>query len=213
MENKIYAKVYSWMFIGLLVSFLTGYGLTYYPNIIYNVMGTNLFYVLIIIELAVAIFFGARITKMSKNLAIGCYLLYSFLTGFTLSIIFLAYEISSILLIFGITAGLFGIFAVYGYLTNKDLTKLGTFLVMGLLGIIIATVINIFVNNSTFDLVISVIGIILFLLFVAYDMKKIKSLINYLGEEKGAIYGAFELYLDFINLFLRLISIFGKSRD
>lgn len=213
MENSLYSKVYVWMFIGLFISFLSGYFLSINPSIVYSIMLTNKFWLIIILELGIAIFFGARINKMSSTTAKICFILYSLTTGFTLSIIFLAYKLSSIVMIFGVTATLFGIFAVYGLLTKKDITKWGTYLLMILFGIIIVTIVNIFFENTTLDLIISIIGVILFLLFVAYDMKTIKSLVATIPEENVAIYGAFTLYLDFINLFLRLIRIFGKNRD
>lgn len=213
MENQIYTKVYGWMFIGLFISFLTGYFLSLNEEIVYTVMLTNYFWFVVIIELGLALFFGLKIATMKKTTATLCYLLYCLTTGFTLSIIFIAYETLSILSVFVITATLFGAFAVYGALTKKDITKWGTYLIMALLGIIVATFINMIFNNTTVDLLICIIGIVVFLLFVAYDMQKVKQLMNQIPEDNAAIYGAFSLYLDFINLFLKLIRIFGKSRD
>lgn len=213
MNNNIYAKIYGWMFIGLIISFLTGYMLSYNPKIVYNIMLTGWFYLVLILELGIVIFFSARINKMSTITATICYILYSILTGLTFSVIFLAYEMTSILTIFGITSALFGIFAVYGYITKKDLTKLGTFLLMGLLGIILASVINIFLKSTQMNFIVSIIGIIVFILFIAYDVNKIKNMIYNIGDDKGAIYCAFQLYLDFINIFLRLINLVGKRND
>ncbi len=213
MNNNLYSKIYGWLFLGLLVSFTTGYALSYYPNIVINIMSSAWFLIIILLELGIAIFFTSRIQKMSKITAIICYFIYCIITGFTFSTIFLAYKITSILIIFFVTAILFGIFALIGYITKKDLTKLGGYLLITLFGIIIVSLINLFLNNTMTDLIISIVGIIVFVLFIAYDINKIKLLVNQLGTETGPIYCAFQLYLDFINLFLRILRIFGKNRD
>jgi len=211
MENKLYAKVFTWLFAGLLLTFGSGYLLSLYPDAVINIMGGSGYIIAIVVELAVALFFGLRVTKMSKNTAIFCYLLYSFVTGVTFSTIFLTFELSSLMMIFGITAAVFGVFAFLGMVTKLPLNKLGSFLFMGLIAIILASLINLFIGSASFDLGICIIGIILFIGYIAYDMKVIPTIMNQLGEEKGAIYGAFQLYLDFINLFIRLLQILGNS--
>ncbi len=213
MENKIYAKVFTWLFIGLLITFGSGYLLSLYPNAVYNIMGGSGYIITIVIELAVALFFGLRITKMSKETAIFCYLLYSLVTGVTFSTIFLAFELTSLIMIFGITAVVFGVFAFFGMVTKLPLHKISTFLLMGLIAIILASVINIFIGSSSLNLGICIFGIAIFIGYIAYDMKMLPGLFNQIGEEKGAIYGAFQLYLDFINLFLRLLELFGNSNN
>ena len=155
---------------------------------------------------------------MSKTGAIISFLLYSFINGLTMSTIFIVYTLSSISSVFFITAGMFGVMALYGYTTKKDLSKLGSILLMGLFGIIIAGIVNIFWLNDTFSFIVSVIGIIVFVGLTAYDVQKIKVMAGSLEGDndfttKIAIIGALTLYLDFINLFLKLLSIFGKSRD
>lgn len=215
MNNQIMSKTFGWMFIGLLVTFLTGYFVSLNPNMLLNVMSTGGLLIIIIVEIALVIFLSSRITKMSPTTAKISFLLYSFVSGLTFSSIFVIYEMSSIMFIFLATAITFAIFAAIGALTNIDLTKLGTYLLMALFGVIICTIINFFLNSSSFDLALSVIIILIFIGFTAYDVQKIKRLgeTNFLKEDNLAIYGALELYLDFINLFIHLLSLFGKARD
>ena len=151
---------------------------------------------------------------MSSMTATILYLLYSGLTGLTLSSIFIIYAITSIIWVFAITAGLLLIFGLVGYFTNLDLTKIGTFLIMGLLGVLLAYLVNVFIGSESLDMGLSVISIIIFLGFIAYDMQVIKRNIYTIEDENNrAIYGAFQLYLDFINIFLDLLKLFGNSRD
>ena len=210
--NKIYSKVFGWMFFGLLVTFLTGFVVANNYNILVSVLAVP-FIIYAILEIGLVIFLSARIHKMSDTTAKLCFLIYSFVTGLTFSTIFIVYELSSIIYVFGITALLFGIFAIFGHFTKLDLTKISTFLLMGLIGVIICSIINIFLGNSTFDLIITIISVVIFLAYTAYDMQKIKRTINTLPEENLAIISALELYLDFINLFLELLRLFGKSKD
>ena len=142
------------------------------------------------------------------------FLVYSALTGLTLSSVFIAYDIGSIIYTFGITSVLFLGFGLIGYFTKIDLTKIGIYLVMALFGVIIASIVNIFIGSETFSLGICILGIIIFLAYIAYDIQIIKK--NMFGIEKEdnlVIYGALQLYLDFINLFIRLLRFFGKSKD
>ena len=214
MKNSIFPKVFMWMFIGLLVSFGTGYYVYTNPNMLYNIFSTNFYYVIIILELAIVIFLGVRIQKMNPLTAKLSFILYSIVTGLTLSIIFVAFEITSIIFVFIITAIIFLIFALLGYFTKIDLSKYSTIFMMGLLGLIIATIVNIFLNNAFFDIILSWIGIIIFVGLVAYDIQKIKRYeIIIEDQDKAAIISALDLYLDFINIFLRLLKLFGKSRD
>lgn len=213
MQNKIFTKIYGWLFIGLLISFITGYYVSTNENMLYNIFQTKTYILLAIIEIVVVIWLSAGIRKMNIITAKTLYVLYSILTGLTLSIIFIAYKIDSIIYVFGFTSLIFLIMSVIGMTTKKDLTKLGTILFIGLLGIIIASLINVFIGSETFNLMTCIIGIIIFTLFIAYDVNKIKHTLEYLEEDKAAIIGAFELYLDFINLFLKLIRLFGKRDD
>lgn len=213
MENKIFSKVYGWMFIGLLISFITGYYVSTQPNIIYNLFSKGMFFILVLVEIGLCIWLSAGIRKMQTSTAKILFGLYSFVTGLTFSTIFVAYRIDSIIMVFGITALTFAIMALIGTFTKIDLTKLGTILFMGLLGIIIASIINIFIGSQTLDLGIIIIGIVIFTLYIAYDVQKVKYIAQTLEEDKAAIICAFELYLDFINLFIKLLRLFGKSKD
>ncbi|HEY9544015.1 Bax inhibitor-1/YccA family protein, partial [Prevotella sp.] len=163
-------------------------------------------------------FLSARINKMSLTTATLSFLLYSVLNGVTMSIIFLAFTASSIATTFYITAGTFGAMALYGYVTKTDLSKFGSLLRMALLGLIIALVVNIFLRNSMFDMIISGIGVLIFTGLTAYDSQKIKEALA-MSEDGGeatqkiALMGALTLYLDFINLFIYLLRFFGKGND
>lgn len=212
MNNKIMSKVFGWMFIGLLVSFLTGYVVSINPTMIENIFGSA-WWILLIAEFVLVIFLSARIAKMSPTTAKVSFLLYSFVSGLTFSSIFIVYEMSSIIYVFLITGLIFGIFAFLGYTTNIDLTKLRTYLFMGLLAIIVCSIINIFIGNDTFNTILSIIAVILFVGYTAYDVQKVCRLYedNVLPEDNLAIYGALELYLDFINLFLHLLDLLGKD--
>lgn len=210
-NNKAFGKVFMWMFIGLLITFLTGYVVSSNDNMLYNIFSGGTYFILIIIELVLVVYLSARIHKMQVTTARIVFILYSFVSGLTFGSIFIVFKMSSIMIIFLITAILFGIFALIGRFTKLDLTKAGTILLMMLLGIVICTFVNVFLKNDTLDLFVSYISIIVFLGFTAYDMQKIKMLsYEFDDEDKIAIIGALELYLDFINIFIDLLRIFGK---
>lgn len=213
MKNNLYSKMFMWMFVGLMITFLTGYYVSTNPNMLYNIFATKLYWVIFIAELITVVVLSARIMKMSKNGAIFGFLLYSFITGLTFSSIFVLFKMSSIMFVFLITAVLFLVFALIGYFTKTDLTKLGSILFMGLLGIILAPLLNLIFKSESFDLVLIILGIIIFIGYIAYDINKVKRLEGMVDEDKLAIIGALDLYLDFLNLFIRLIQIFGKSND
>ncbi len=213
MKNNLYSKMFMWMFIGLMITFLTGYYVSTNPNMLYNIFATKLYWVIFIAELITIVVLSARIMKMSKNGAIFGFLLYSFITGLTFSSIFVLFKMSSIMFVFLITAVLFLVFALIGYFTKTDLTKLGSILFMGLLGIILASLLNLIFKSESFDLVLIILGIIIFIGYIAYDINKVKRLEGMIDEDKLAIIGALDLYLDFLNLFIRLLQIFGKSND
>ena len=212
-QKKLFAKIFLWMFIGLLITFGTAYYVSTQEFLILNVLRLN--WIWILLEIGIVIFLSMRITKMSSFTAKLSFALYSFMTGLTLSYIFLLFLLPSILIIFLATAIMFGIFGLFGYFTKINLSKLSTILMMGLLGIIIAGLINIFVGSETVDFIISIIGVVVFTIFVAYDIQtaKMLSTLETLPEDNLAIYGALNLYLDFINIFIHLLSIFGTRRD
>ncbi len=212
--NNVLKKVYMWMFIGLLVTFITGYYVSINENIVYKIYSTSLYWILSIIELVLVIVLSARVGKMNITTSRIMFLIYSFVTGLTFSSIFIAYELSSIIYVFFIAALLFLVFSAIGYFTKLDLTKMGTFLLMALIGILICSIVNIFVGNGLFEIIISSISVLVFLGFTAYDVNKIKLLENYYPDENSlAIAGALELYLDFINIFIDLLRLFGNNRD
>lgn len=209
-KNELYPKVFTWLFVGLLVTFLTGYCLSINEEMVYNLVSTVPYWLLIVIELGVAIFFSVRISKMSKITASICYLIYSFITGITFSTIFIVYNLSSIMFVFLVTAITFLIFAIIGYTTKKDVSGWGSFLMMALLAVIVTSIVNIFIKSNTMDLIITLISVVIFLGYVIYDMKNVERL-ALVNSEAGPIYGAFQLYLDFINIFVDLLKLLGNS--
>lgn len=209
--SDILKKVFGWMFIGLLVTFVTGYVVSINPNMFYSMI--NSYLLLAIIEIVLVIILSARITKMNPLTARIMFILYSFVSGLTFSSIFVVYQMSSIMIVFLITALMFGILSFVGYATKTDLTKIGTYLFIGLIAIIVSTIINIFIGNSMFEIIICSISILIFLGFTVYDIKKIKALESVIDEDNLAIYGALQLYLDFINIFIDLLRLFGNSKD
>jgi len=212
-ENKLFSKIFFWMFIGLAITFGIGYYVSLNENMLFNVF-SKYYIFLIIAELVVVIWLSARINKMKPTTAKILFCLYSFITGLTFSSIFVVYHMTSIIMVFGITSLIFLIFALIGYYTNIDLTKLGIYLFMALLGVIICSIINMFVGSQTFDLGITIVCLVIFIAYIAYDVQIIKRKLLYINEEDNlAIYGALQLYLDFINIFLRLLQLFGKNRD
>ena len=214
MENKLYSKIYLWLFLGLLVSFLTGYFVSTNVNMLFNLIKPGYVIGILIIEVFIAIFLSARITKMQPMTAKILYFVYSFTTGLSLSFVFVVYEITSIIYVFVVTSLLFGIFAFIGKVTKLDLSKISTVLLMGLIALVLVTLINLFIGSETIDLILCYAGIIIFLGYIAYDMQKVKYLQNVIPDQENlSIFCAFQLYLDFINLFYRLISLFGKSKD
>lgn len=214
MNSKIFSKVFFWMFIGLLVTFATGYICSSNTDILEFIYGSNINYlILIIVELGLAIFLAAKLESMNPIVAKVSYILYTFFSGVTFSSIFVIYKLDSILLIFLASAILFLIFAIIGHTTKVDLTKFGPLLAMILFGVIICMLINIFLGSEQFDIIISCFSVAVFLGYIAYDIQKVKKLDNVYPEENLAIYGAFQLYLDFINVLIDLLRLFGNERD
>jgi uncharacterized protein len=213
------AKVFNLMTLGLALTGIIAY-ITANTGLAATIIGTPLFFVLIIAELGLVFYLSARVEKIQASTASALFIGYSVMNGLTLSVIFLAYTGSSIASTFFITAGMFGAMAIYGLVTKRDLSGLGSFLFMGLIGIIIASIVNIFLQSSSVHWAISFLGVLIFTGLTAYDVQKIKRIgeegIMAQGDEvvrKGAVMGALALYLDFINLFLMLLRFFGGSRD
>jgi len=217
-QQRFMVRVYNWMGAGLA---MTG-GVSWYVSTsetILNLLVTQpiLFFGLLIVELGLVFYLAARVMQMSASQAMAVFFLYAGLNGITLAPLFLLYTTASLASTFFVTAGMFGAMSFYGYTTKKDLTSWGSFLFMGLIGIIIASVVNIFLQNSMLYWVISYAGVLIFIGLTAYDTQKIKEM-NILGNEgteedtKEAIRGALKLYLDFINLFIMLLRIMGTRR-
>ncbi len=210
-------KTYLWMMSGLLISGLTAYYTSYSLLIFQLIANPMLFFLIIIAELGLVWYLSSRVMMLQGMTAGLLFILYSFLNGLTLSIIFVVYVGSSIQNVFFTTAALFAAMSFYGYTTKRNLTSFGSFLLMGLLGIIIASVINIFLASSALDFVISIIGVFVFVGLTAYDTQKIKAMFYELSDDqvalgKYSILAALTLYLDFINLFLFLLRLFGRRR-
>ncbi len=209
--ERVLSKVFMWLFIGLAITFGVAYTVSTNEVLLLELFAGGKYLILCLAEIGVAIFLGVRIRKMSKMTATICYLLYSILTGLTLSSIFIVYSLTSIVYVFAIAAILFLLFGLFGYFTKLDLSKWGTYLLMGLLALLLSYIVSLFVGNETFNLAQAAIGIVIFLGFTSYDIHVIKrNLYGIDDEDKQAVYGAFQLYLDFINIFIDLLRLFGK---
>jgi hypothetical protein len=209
-------KVYVWMTLALVITGVTAYGVATSPGLMMAI-ATNklLFWGLIIAEFGLVVAISAAINKLSLTTATLLFVLYSVINGATLSFIFAIYTMSSIASVFFITAGTFAVMAVIGYTTKKDLTSMGKILFMALIGIIIATVVNIFLKSTGLQMIVSYLGVLIFVGLTAYDSQKIKQMLLMApdageGAQKIALLGALSLYLDFVNLFIYLLRIFGR---
>ncbi len=218
--NDFIRSVYNWMGIGLALTGLIAYYVSTDISIQNIIFGNRLvFFGLIIGELALVFFISARIGKITASTATSLFILFAALNGATLSSIFLVYTSSSITTTFFICSATFISCSIYGMTTQRDLTSVGGFMTMGLIGIIIASVVNIFIRSSAMDMIISYIGVIVFVGLTAYDTQKLKHMAVAQPEgldsgviRKGTILGALTLYLDFINLFLMLLRILGNRK-
>lgn len=212
-ENKVFSKVFMWLFIGLLITFATGFLVAQNENMVFNLFSNNIYWIgLCVLSIGIAFWLNLRIHKMELMTATILYMLYSLLMGVTFSVIFIIFNMASIIMIFGITAVVFGIFALLGYFTKVDLTKFSTLLLVALVALIIATIVNLWLGNETLQIVLSWVGILIFVGFTAYDMQNIKRNLYQLEDpNKLAIIGAFQLYIDFINIFIDLLNIFGQE--
>ena len=212
-------KVYLWMTLALVITGFTAYYVASSETLITAIMTNQiLFWGLIIGELALVFGLSAAINKLSLTTATLMFVLYSVINGATLSFIFLVYTYSSITNVFFITAGTFAVMALFGYFTKTDLTSIGKILMMALIGIIIATIVNFFTKSEGLAVILNYLGVLVFVRLTAYDSQKIKQMLLTAsdageGAQKMALLGALSLYLDFINLFLYLLRIFGSRRD
>jgi FtsH-binding integral membrane protein len=217
-QARFITKVFGWMSVALAITGAMAMYTATSETLLSFVFGSKItFFGLIILELVLVGFLSARIRRMNATTATAIFIGYSLLNGLTLSSIFLLYTSSSIASTFFIAAGTFAVFALVGYTTKSDLTRLGSLLFMAVIGIIIASVVNMFLGSSQLDYIISFVGVLVFTGLVAYDTQKIKEM-NIIGNEgtdedrKEAIMGALTLYLDFINLFIFLLRLFGDRK-
>lgn len=212
-------KVYVWMTLALIITGVTAYGVAHSEVLMQSVYESRgIFWALLLAELGLVYGISRFIDRLSLTTATLLFILYSALNGATLSVIFLAYSADVITKVFFITAGTFGVMAAFGYFTKTDLTGLGKLLIMALVGLIIASLVNLLLlKSSSFDLILSYIGVLVFVGLTAYDSQKIKRMLAQAedmgeGAQKTALMGSLTLYLDFINLFLYLLRIFGRER-
>lgn len=213
-------QVYQWMTVGLALTAVTALAITSSPQAQMAILTNKiLFWGLIIAEFGLVIALSAAVQRMSALMATGAFALYSVLSGATLSVIFVVYPIGSIANAFFVTAGTFLAMSIYGTVTKRDLTAMRSFLIMGLFGIIIAMIVNIFLKSTMMDFVISCLGVLIFTGLTAYDTQKLRAfgantpLGDATAVRRGVILGALTLYLDFINLFLMMLRLFGGNRD
>lgn len=218
--NAFVRSVYNWMAVGLALTGLIAFYVASSPNLLRYVYANRMiFFGLIIAELAIVFTLSARINKMQASTATALFLLYSALNGLTMAMVFVVYTSSSIASTFFVCAATFVACSVYGWMTKRDLTSIGGFLMMGLIGVVIASVVNMFIRSSAVSMIVSYVGVLVFVGLTAYDTQYIKNMAISQPDgleagvlRRGAIIGALKLYLDFINLFLMLLRIMG-GRD
>lgn len=216
--NSYLSKVFTWMFVGLSLTALSAFVVASSETLIAAILlNRAVFFLLIFGELGLVMYLSMRVHKMSFGAALSAFLIYSVVNGITLSVILIAYTFSSVTMVFAGAALIFGVMAIYGYMTKTDLEPFRALLFMGLIGILIMSVINIFVRNAAFNPIIGFVGVAVFSGLTAYDIQKLKKIHRqgargYASEGNMAIVGALTLYLDFINLFLSLLRLMGNRR-
>lgn len=218
-QSALFRSVYLWMTLALAITGFTAmYIAKSYTFLEMIAQNSMMFWGLLIAEIGLVMYLSARIQRISFTTATLLFIAYSIVNGLTLSILFMVYTMSSIATTFFITAGTFGAMALFGYITKKDLTRIGSLCGMAVIGLIIAMIVNIFLHNSMMDMVISGIGVLVFVGLTAYDSQKIKQMLTgndiEINEttQKIALMGALTLYLDFINLFIYLLRLFGDRK-
>jgi FtsH-binding integral membrane protein len=210
--------VYAWMCVGLATTAVVGWWTSTQPQLVRSIFASGFFWILVIAELGLVFAISYAVKRISTAAATAMFVLYSALNGLTLSVIFLVYSLNVIGVTFAVTAGMFGAMSVVGYVTRRDLSSLGSFLFMALIGLIIASVVNVIWANSTLYWIVTYAGVAIFLGLTVYDTNRIKQLAYATeGDEavasRLAIVGSLILYLDFINLFLFLLRILGNRRQ
>ena len=210
--NKTLAQTFLWMFLGLLSTGIIA-AITYYTGAIIEI--ANSWQVILIAQVVIAIVFGLFFHKLSSGMVTLLFFGYSMITGLTFSVIFAAFELTTIAYALFATSAFFGILAYIGYKTDKDLSKFGTILMAALIVALILTLVNFFIGSDGLDIILDWVILGIFAGLTAYDMNKVKMMSETYGydQEKVAIYGAMQLYLDFINMFLRILEIFGDRKN
>lgn len=218
-QSALFRSVYLWMTLALAITGFTAmYIAKSYTFLEMIAQNSMMFWGLLIAEIGLVMYLSARIQRISFTTATLLFIAYSIVNGLTLSILFMVYTMSSIATTFFITAGTFGAMALFGYITKKDLTRIGSLCGMAVIGLIISMIVNMFLHNSMMDMVISGIGVLVFVGLTAYDSQKIKQMLTgndiEINEttQKIALMGALTLYLDFINLFIYLLRLFGDRK-
>lgn len=204
---------FAWMFAGLILTTLSSLFVASSPSLMQAIYSNSiLFFGMLLLELGLVFYLSLRITKMTFGMAVGSFVAYSLLNGVTLASIFLVYTATSIVSIFLVAALVFGAMAFYGYTTKRDLTSIGSLAIMALIGVIIASIVNIFLKSSALSYVLSYLTVAIFIGLTAYDTQKLKQLNGGALSQNLGVMGALMLYLDFINIFLSLLNILGKRR-
>lgn len=215
--NQYIAQTFGWMFVGLMVTFVLSWALAATGTVFYLFAIPSVAMILLVAEVVLVMVLSARIHKHSVNTSRLLFIVYSLLNGVTLSVWFVAYEVENLVMVFGLTALFFGIFALYGRFTKADLSKLGPLLFGSLIFLMLAAVLLFVFRMSAMERIICMVGIVVFLCFTAYDMQKLKANYEFYAQDaeilqKASIFSALQLYLDFINLFLYLLRFLGRSR-
>ncbi len=216
--NYFFQRIYFWMFLGLMLSAIASLTVFFSPTFFRLIFGTPLFFILILAELGLVVTISGFIKRISENTARVLFIIYSLLTGLTLSVILFAYTSASVFFTLVIVASMFALLSIYGFFTKRDLSRLGVILFIALITLIISMIINLFLRNSYVDMIISFIGVIIFTGLIVYDTQAMKKF-YILGKRnkkllsKFVIIGALKLYLDFVNLFLFLLRFLGKRKE
>lgn len=210
-------KVYGWMFLGLGITAFVAHSVASSPDIVRALVGNQLaFFALFAVELGLVFYLSARVSSMAPANAAALFVVYSALNGVTLSVILLVYTGATIATTFLVTAAMFGALAIYGTVTTRSLAGVGQFVMMGLVGLILCSVISVFWHNDALEFLISVVGVIVFTGLTAWDAQRLRQMATALPDGRVgsyAVVGALSLYLDFINLFLMLLRLQGGRRD
>ncbi len=211
--QQVFSKIFMWLCLGLIITFATGYFIQTNTDLFSSLYKGSTYLFVWLAEIVVAIVLVVRIRKLKPLTTTILYLAYTILTGVTFATIFVIYNLTSIIYIFAVTALVLFIFGMIGYKTKIDLTRISTFLFMGIIAIIILMVVSAFIDSVALNLGVIIFSLILFFIYVAYDIQMIKRRMYQIDNEDNlAIYGAFQLYIDFINIFMDLLSLFGKEK-